>query len=191
VPDAVGVLEGRTLPLAVVVPWAERELKPERELLGLPVGVREGPRERVGDELAVEVFDGLTLRDIVGLPLAVFEILGDPVVVFEALKVLVELVLPVCVRLDTIVLVAAGLELAVLEGAPLFVAASVYAAVFVGQILCVGGRVGRELKERIELRVDVLEAVALLVIIAPTLASIRVSCAEAKARLRRSHLILP
>ena len=95
VPHALDVLEGPVLPLAVAVLWPERELKPERELLGLPVGVREDPRERVGDELAVEVFDGLTLRDIVGLPLAVFEILGDPVVVFEALKVRVELVLPV------------------------------------------------------------------------------------------------
>ena len=109
----------------MAVPWAERVAATERDPVGLPVGVREGAIERVGDELAVVVLDGLILRDIVGLPLAVFEILGEPVVVFEALKVRVELVLPDCVRLDTVVLVAAGLELDVLEGAPLFVAASV------------------------------------------------------------------
>ena len=57
-PDAVPVLEGRTLPLAVVVPWTEREPPAERERLGLPVGVREGGRERVGDELPVDVLDG-------------------------------------------------------------------------------------------------------------------------------------
>jgi hypothetical protein len=84
----------------------------------------------------------------------------------------------------------AGLELAVLEGAPLFVAASVYAAVFVDHILCVAWREGCGLKDLMELRVEVFEAVALVVKAAPTLASIRVSCAEAKARLRRSHLIL-
>ena len=58
-------------------------------------------------------------------------------------------------------------------------------------IVCVAWRVGCGLKDLMELRVDVLEAVALVVNTAPTLASIRVSCAEARARLRRSHLILP
>ena len=94
-PDPLDVLEGPVLPLTVAVLWPERLAPTERDPLGLPVGVREGPRERVGDALAVVVLDGLILRDIVGLPLAVFEILGEPVVVFEALKVRVELVLPV------------------------------------------------------------------------------------------------
>lgn len=109
----------------MAVTWPEREPSADREPLGLPVGVREGPIERVGDELAVVVLEGLILRDIVGLPLAVFEILGEPVVVFEALKVRVELVLPVCVRDSTVLTLPAGLELAVLEGAALFVSAKV------------------------------------------------------------------
>jgi hypothetical protein len=41
-------------------------------------------------------------------------------------------------------------------------------------MLCVAWREGGGLKERIELRVDVLDEVALVVTMAPTLASMRV-----------------
>jgi hypothetical protein len=125
VPDALNVLEELALPLIVAVAWTEREPATEREPLGLPVGVRDGGRERVGDELAVLVLDGLILLDIVGLEVPDFEMLGDPVVVFEALKVRVELLLPVLVWVDAVLQLIAGLELAVLEGAALFVPAKV------------------------------------------------------------------
>lgn len=121
----VPVFEAVIVDVCVAVFLTESVCGGERELLGLPVEVREALGENVSVFVADDVLEGIIECEPLGQLDDVFEELIELVTVLDAVVVFVAVVVPVMV-FDTIEeTLGRGLVLDVLDGIPLFVAAIV------------------------------------------------------------------
>lgn len=153
----VPVFELVSVEVPVAVTRIDFVKRGEREILALPVDVREPRTDAVKEPLAEDVFVVTGLRVPVGHVDAVFDEVVVLVVVLEAVVVFVAVVVEDIVLLLREVTVENGLALDVLDTAPVCVNITVDFTLFVDVELGVGNTVGGTLRESVVVFVEVFE----------------------------------
>ena len=161
--DAVEVLDDEIVPVLVRVIGLLRVPTGDLDALVEPVLVLLPWAERVSLGLAVDVRLTIAVLELVPVLVVVLEVETEAVEVRVAVAVLVELTLPVDVRVDVMERVLAGLEVVVLERAGVLVASRLPTPVGDVRELGLGASDCAGLLVRVVLRVEVLDAVEVIV----------------------------